>query len=130
MELDELFRESDFISVHVPSNPAIKHLADMRLLSMMKPSAFLVKTSRGLVVDEVALNQTLQKRLIAGAGLDVFETEPLPEESPLRSLDNVILTGHVAWYSEGAIRELKETVAGEVVRVLRAERPLFEVKTA
>ena len=129
VELDELFRKSDFISVHVPSLSATKHLVHMRLLRMMKPSAFLINTSRGAVIDEAALVEALQKRLIAGAGLDVFETEPLPDDSPLRWLDNVILTGHVAWYSEGAIRELKETVANEVLRVLKGEQPLFEVKT-
>jgi len=128
VELDELFRKSDFVSVHVPLTPSTRHLVDRRLLSLMKPSAFLVNTSRGAVIDESALVEALQKRQIAGAGLDVFEVEPLSENSPLRSLDNVILTGHVAWYSEGAIRELKETAARETLRVLKGERPLFEVK--
>jgi len=128
VELTELFENSDFISVHIPSVPATRHLVDMRLLSIMKPSAFLINTSRGAVVDESALIEALQNGRIAGAGLDVFESEPLPEDSPLRSLDNVILTGHVAWYSEGAIEELKETAAREVLRVLKGEPPLFEIK--
>jgi D-3-phosphoglycerate dehydrogenase len=128
VESEELFRESDFISIHTPLAPATKHLVDRRLLSKMKPSAFLVNTSRGAVVDEDALIDALRDKRIAGAGLDVFEVEPLPEDSPLRLLDNVILTHHVAWYSEGAIKELKETAAREVVRVLKGEQPLFEVK--
>jgi D-3-phosphoglycerate dehydrogenase len=128
VELDELFKKGDFVSVHIPSNPATRHFVNMRLFPLMKPSAFFVNTSRGAVVDESALVDALRKKQIAGAGLDVFETEPLPENSPLRSLDNVILTGHIAWYSEGAIKELKETVAREVFRVLRGEQPFFEVK--
>jgi len=127
--LEELFQSSDFLSVHVPLSAATRHLVSRELLRKMKPSAFLVNTSRGAVVDEAALIEALGGGRIAGAGLDVFETEPLPEASPLRSLGNVILTSHIAWYSEGAIRELKETAASEVVRVLRGEEPRFEVKT-
>lgn len=126
--IDQLFRESDFISVHVPSTPATRHLVSKRLLSLMKPTAYLVNTSRGAVVDEPALIEALQEGRIAGAGLDVFESEPLPGDSPLRLLDTVILTGHVAWYSEGAIKELKETAANEALRVLKGEAPLFEVQ--
>ena len=126
--LEELFQKSDFLSVHVPLLPATRHLVSRSLIQLLKPSAFLINTSRGAVVDEAALIEALQARRIAGAGLDVFEAEPLPAASPLRTLDNVILTGHFAWYSEGAIRELKETAAREVVRVLRGEEPRHEVK--
>jgi D-3-phosphoglycerate dehydrogenase len=128
VETEDLFAESDFISIHAPLTPATKHLVNKRLLSKMKTSAFLVNTSRGAVVDEGALIDALREKRIAGVGLDVFEVEPLPEESPLRSFENVILTHHVAWYSEGAIKELKETAAREVVRVLKGERPLYEVR--
>jgi D-3-phosphoglycerate dehydrogenase len=126
--LEELFQKSDFLSVQVPLLPATRHLVSRSLIQLLKPSAFLINTSRGAVVDEAALIEALQARRIAGAGLDVFEAEPLPAASPLRTLDNVILTGHFAWYSEGAIRELKETAAREVVRVLRGEEPRHEVK--
>lgn len=125
---EELFQTCDFISIHVPLTTATRHLVGRELIAAMKPSAFLVNTSRGAVVDEAALIQALQEKRLAGAGLDVFEIEPLPADSPLRSLDNVILTQHIAWYSEGAIRELKETAAKEVLRVLRGEKPLYEVK--
>jgi len=127
VESEELFRESDFISIHVPLTPGTRHLVNKRLLSTMKASAFLVNTSRGAVIDESALIDALREKRIAGAGLDVFETEPLPEDNPLRSFENVILTHHVAWYSEGAIKELKETAAREAVRVLAGEPPLHEV---
>jgi D-3-phosphoglycerate dehydrogenase len=127
LEIEELFKESDFISIHVPLTTGTKHLVDRRLLSKMKRSAFLINTSRGTVIDEEALIEVLREKRIAGAGLDVFEKEPLPEGSPLKFFENVILTHHVAWYSEGAIKELKETAAREVVRVLQGKRPLFEV---
>jgi len=126
--LEDLFRVSDFISIHAPSNPKTRHLVNARLLSLMKPTAYLINTSRGALIDEQALVEVLRERKIAGAGLDVFETEPLPENSPLRECDNVILTHHYAWYSEGAIRELKETAAQEALRVLKGEEPLYEVK--
>jgi D-3-phosphoglycerate dehydrogenase len=126
--LSELFKGSDFISIHVPFTEGTRRLVNAELIAKMKPLAFLVNTSRGPVVDEAALIEALRENRIAGAGLDVFETEPLPADSPLRSLDNVILTSHVAWYSEGAIKELKETAAREALRVLLGEEPFFEVK--
>jgi D-3-phosphoglycerate dehydrogenase len=128
VDLEELFRASDFISVHAPSNPKTLHMVNGHLLSLMKPTAYLINTSRGALIDEHSLIEALQARKIAGAGLDVFETEPLPPYIPLRTLDNVVFTMHFAWYSEGAIRELKETAAMEALRVLRGEEPLHEVK--
>jgi D-3-phosphoglycerate dehydrogenase / 2-oxoglutarate reductase len=127
-KLDDLFRESDFISVHAPNTPATRHLVSAEMIALMKPMAYLINTGRGPVVDEVALIEALQSRKIAGAGFDVFESEPLPAGNPLRLMDNVILTSHYAWYSEGAIRELKETAAMEALRVLRGEEPKYEVK--
>jgi D-3-phosphoglycerate dehydrogenase len=129
VDLPELFQESDYLSLHLPLTESTKHLVSEELISSMKPAAFLINTSRGPVVDEAALIEALKEKRIAGAGLDVFETEPLPEDSPLRSLDNVILTSHYGWYSEGAIRELKETAAREALRVLKGEDPHYEVKT-
>jgi len=128
VDLDELFKSSDYVSIHAPSNPKTRHMINAHLLSLMKPTAYLINTSRGALVDEQALIDILRARKIAGAGLDVYETEPLPRDSPLRSLDNVVLTMHYAWYSEGAIQELKETAAMEALRVLRGEEPLHEVK--
>ena len=125
---EEFFQTCDFISIHVPLTADTRHLVSRELLQLMRPSACLINTSRGAVVDQPALIQALQEKRIAGAGLDVFEIEPLPADSPLRSLDSVILTQHIAWYSEGAIQELKETAAMEAVRVLRGEEPLYEVK--
>jgi len=94
----------------------------------MKPTAYLINTGRGAVVDESALIEALKEGRIAGVGLDVYENEPLPENSPLRGLNTAIITSHYAWYSEGAIRELKETAAREVLRVLKGEPLEYEVK--
>jgi D-3-phosphoglycerate dehydrogenase / 2-oxoglutarate reductase len=126
--LEQLFHESDFISIHAASTPKTRHLVNQHLLALMKPTAYIINTSRGALIDGRALFDVLHERRIAGAGLDVFEVEPLPHDSPLLKLDNVILTHHYAWYSEGAIKELKETAAMEVVRVLRGEPPQHEVK--
>lgn len=128
VEIEQLFHESDFVSIHAAANPKTRHMVNKKLLSLMKPSAYLINTGRGALVDESALIEILLEKRIAGAGLDVFEIEPLPADSPLLKMDNVILTHHYAWYSEGAIRELKETAAMEVLRVLRGEQPLHEVK--
>lgn len=93
--LDDLLKESDFVSVHLPLTPETRHLIGRREIMLMKPSGVLVNTSRGPVVDEVALYEALRDRAIWAAGLDVFESEPLSPDSPLRSLDNVILLPHI-----------------------------------
>jgi D-3-phosphoglycerate dehydrogenase len=87
----------------------------------------LVNTSRGALVDEAALAEALREGRLMGAGLDVFETEPLPATSPLRALPNVILTDHAAWYSEAAILDLQRKAAEEVVRLLTGAAPLHQV---
>lgn len=100
--LDELFARSDFLSVSVPLSEATRGLVGARLLGLMKPSAFLINTSRGPVVDQKALFEVLRERRIAGAGLDVFEVEPTPEGEPIMGLDNVIVAPHsLCWTDEG-----------------------------
>ncbi len=126
-DLRELCRAADYISLHVPLTSQTRHLIDREMLAVMKPTAYLINTSRGPVVDEEALVAALRQGRLAGAGLDVFETEPLPADSPLRRLDNVILTHHSAWYSEGSIVELKETAARQVVQILQGRRPDYEL---
>lgn len=93
---DELLRTSDIVSLHIPASPETRHIINADALKMMKPSALLVNTSRGALVDEAALADALSSGEIAGACLDVFEREPLPPESPLRGFPNVILTPHTA----------------------------------
>src|SRR3954447_19092552 len=100
VSLDELMRQSDIISVHVFLNAQTRGLLDAERLSLMKPDAYLVNTSRGPVIDEPAPIEALQAGRLAGAGLDVFEQEPTAADNPLYNLPNVIITPHVASYSE------------------------------
>jgi D-3-phosphoglycerate dehydrogenase len=94
--LDELLSRADFVSVNCDLNPSSQHLINDRTLGLMKPTAILINTARGPIVDEKALVESLQKGKIGGAALDVFEQEPLPENSPLRDLNNVMLAPHNA----------------------------------
>jgi phosphoglycerate dehydrogenase-like enzyme len=98
--LDQLLAEADIVSLHVFLNAETRHLIDARRLALMKPDAFLINTSRGPVVDEDALVEALRAGKLAGAGLDVFEVEPVPADSPLLGMPNVVLTSHIASYSE------------------------------
>ena len=94
VELDELMRRADFISINCDLNPTSFHLINHDSLALVKPSAVIINTARGLLIDEKALVEALQQGRLAGAGLDVFEVEPLPEGSPLREMDNVMLAPH------------------------------------
>ena len=122
VELDELIRTSDYISLHCPLTPETKHLFSTGVFQKMKRSAYLVNTSRGPVVDEAALAQALDQKLIAGAALDVMEKEP-PGTSPLFGRDNVIVTPHTSFYSEESLVDLQTKAAEEVVRVLSGQAP-------
>ncbi|MCL4542979.1 MAG: C-terminal binding protein [Chloroflexi bacterium] len=121
--LDELLSTSDYVSLHVPLNTTTRHLIGERELRLMKPSAFLINTSRGAVVDQPALTDALASGRLAGAGLDVFEHEPLAPDDPLRQLDSVILTPHAAHWSVEASVECRETAIDHVLAVLRGKRP-------
>ena len=105
VDLDTLLSESDIVTLHVPLTPETEHMIGSRELAMMKPTAILINTARGKVVDEDALIEALKEKKIAGAGLDVFEKEPLPMNSPLLEMDNVLLTPHIAFLSEESLDE-------------------------
>lgn len=109
-QLEELLREADVVSVHVPLLPSTRHLINADRLAIMKPSAYFINTSRGEVIDETALVEVLRKGLIKGAGLDVFEKEPALA-SGLTELNNVVLTPHIASASEEARKRMSELVA-------------------
>jgi len=119
---DQLLAESDFVSVHAPLTAETRHLVGERELRLMKPTAFLINTSRGPIVDEKALVRALAERRIAGAGLDVFENEPQVDPA-LLAMQNVVLTPHLG----SAVRELRESMANVVVdnvlAVLEGRRP-------
>jgi phosphoglycerate dehydrogenase-like enzyme len=124
VELDELFATADAITLHAPLLAATRHMVNEARLRAMKPSAYLVNTARGPLVDEAALTRALQEKWIAGAALDVFEQEPLAEDSPLKQLDNVILTQHVAGVTYESMRAMTAMAVESVARVLRGEPPV------
>lgn len=107
VDQDNLLNSSDVISLHCPLVPETIHLINQETISLMKPGVILVNTARGQLVNEADLNAALASGKIAGAGLDVFEVEPLPADSPLRSFKNVILTSHAASVSEKAVKMLE-----------------------
>lgn len=117
---EELVRVSDYISIHTPLIPATHHLFNADVFSRMKPTAYLINTARGPIVDEAALARALAEKQLAGAALDVMEQEP-PVASPLLNRDNVILTPHTSFYSEESLVDLQTKAAEEVLRVLTGQ---------
>jgi D-3-phosphoglycerate dehydrogenase len=124
VELDVLLAESDFVSVHPPLTPQTRGLIGDAAFGKMKKTAFLVNCARGPVVDTAALVRALDAGAIAGCALDTVDPEPLPDPHPLRGRENVILTPHVAWYSEQAMVGLQAGAPNEVRRVLSGQWPV------
>jgi D-3-phosphoglycerate dehydrogenase / 2-oxoglutarate reductase len=122
VEFDELLKVSDYISIHTPLVPATRHLFNANVFRRMKPTAYLINTARGPIVDEAALADALDQGHLAGAALDVMEQEP-PSGSRLFSRDNVIVTPHTGYYSEESLVDLQTKAADEVVRVLSGQAP-------
>lgn len=123
LPLDDLLRQSDVVSIHMLLNDETRHLIDARWLAQMKPTAWLVNTARGALVDQQALLAALQEGRIGGAALDVMEEEPLRPDSPLVDLDNVILSPHAAGYSEEALPGLARRAAELALQVARGGLP-------
>jgi D-3-phosphoglycerate dehydrogenase len=123
VSLEDLLRQSDVISIHCFLNEATRHLINAERLALMKSTAFLINTARGGIVDTEALCQALQAKRIAGAGLDVFEGEPLRADSPFRAIENVYLSPHVAGSTADARRRSGAMAAENLIRALRGERP-------
>jgi phosphoglycerate dehydrogenase-like enzyme len=123
----ELFRQSDFITIHMRLSPRSNGLVGAAELALMKPTAYIVNTSRGPLIDEAALVEALRARKIAGAGLDVFDVEPLPMDHPFRKLDNTVLTPHLGYVTEDVYRiffgdtveNIRGFLDGKPVRVIR-----------
>ena len=124
VELDRIFSDSDYIALCCPLTPETRHLVDARRIALMKPSAFIVNVARGPVIDQAALVQALRERKIGGAGLDVFETQPLPTGDPLLSFDNTMLTTHVAGLSVESVRRMSIIAAEDTLRILAGEKPV------
>jgi phosphoglycerate dehydrogenase-like enzyme len=123
VDLETLLRESDFVSIQAPHAPETDRLIDRDRLALMKPGAYLINTARGGLVDEAALCEALAAKRIAGAGLDVFEVEPLPADSPLRGLGNVILTPHVAGLNAASLVAATERCVESVLAVWSGRSP-------
>jgi D-3-phosphoglycerate dehydrogenase len=123
LTLDELLRRSDLVTLHTPLTDETRHLMRAETLALMRPGALLVNTCRGGLVDEAALVKALDEQHISGVALDVFETEPLPAASPLRTAANVLLSPHAAWYSRASLAQLPVQAAQQVVDFL-AGRPV------
>lgn len=117
---EELITKSDIISLHLPLNEETRHIINITTINKMKKGAILINTSRGGLIDTTALTAALEQRKIL-AGLDVFETEPLPESHPLWQSEHALLTSHIAWYSERSVPQLQHMAAEEVLRGLRGE---------
>jgi phosphoglycerate dehydrogenase-like enzyme len=123
--LEELLRTSDIVSLHVPLSTATKHMIGTPQLAMMKPTAYLINTCRGPVVDEPALTRALADGTIAGAGLDVFDQEPPPPDNPLFALANVVLTAHFAGPTWDNQYTRFRNAFDNCQRVVRGDRPLW-----
>jgi len=127
--LEDLASRADFVSVHAPLMAETRGLIGEAVLRAMKPTAYLINTSRGPLVSEAALLRALREGWIAGAALDVLETEPPAAIDALRAQDMLIVTPHVAFYSEESVAELQRKAAENVIRVLSGEAPRYPVNT-
>jgi D-3-phosphoglycerate dehydrogenase / 2-oxoglutarate reductase len=115
VEREDLFRTADYITVHTPLTDETRHLVNSASLGWMKPTAYLVNTSRGPMVDAEALANALKNKRIAGAAIDVYDVEPPPLSHPLFGLDNVILSPHTAWASEEASWEIRQSILDDII---------------
>lgn len=127
VSFDELLRESDFLSLHLPLIPATRHLMSAAAFAGMKPSAVLVNTSRGGLVCEADLIEALRAGRIAGAALDVFEEEPTPADNPLRAMPNVVLTPHAAGVDTQSLLDMARSAAEAIAALRRGEWPAEKV---
>lgn len=127
VEWEEALKSADYISVHIPLNDKTRGIINASAFKMMKPTAIIVNTSRGPIIDEKALIEALTKGQINSAGLDVHTKEPLDKDSPFMKIENCVLTDHVGWYSEEAMSELKRKVAENVKDVLISGKPKYPV---
>ena len=127
VSMETVLKESDVVTVHCPSIPATYHLINKDTIALMKDGAYLVNTSSGAVMDEGAVTEALKSGKLTAAAMDVYEKEPLPEDSPLRDLDNVILTPHAAAQTDDAYYTCGMICAQSIVNVLNGGDPLYPV---
>jgi len=130
VDKETMFREADFVTVHTPLTKETRHIVNADTLALMKPSAYLVNTARGPMVDAAALAEALKNGVIAGAGIDVYEREPPAPDHPLFGAPNIILTPHLAWYSEDAAWRIRELILLEIDRFIAGKPPRYVAKPA
>ncbi len=123
VDRETLLRESDYLSLHAPLSEANRRFLDAAAFALMKPTAFVINTARGGLIDEEALLHAVQSGQIAGAALDVLTVEPPAPDHPLLHEPRVLITPHTGWYSEDANHDVRVRAAEEVVRVLSGDRP-------
>lgn len=124
VDLDTICAQADIISLHAPLTPATRHILDAERIALMKPTSIVVNVSRGGLVDEQALAQALNEGRLFGAGIDVFEQEPVRETNPLLAAPNTVLSDHAAWYSERSVQILQRKAAEEIARALQGIPPI------
>lgn len=127
VSLEEVMASSDVVSIHAPLLESTYHLIDQTMLSFMKPNAILINAGRGSIIDENSLIEALQNGQIKGAALDVLEEEPIRENHPFLAMEQVILTPHVAFYSEEAMQELQKKTTDNVIDMLKHKTPRYAV---
>ena len=127
VDLDTLFSKSDYISLHTPLTETSRHIINAAALERMKPSAYLINTARGELIDDAALLNAVRSSSIAGAALDVLSVEPPPADSPLLQEESILITPHGAWYSEASKLDVRRKAIEDVVRVLTGRKPLSPV---
>jgi D-3-phosphoglycerate dehydrogenase / 2-oxoglutarate reductase len=130
MTLEELLRGADVVSIHAPLTEETVHMIGAAELALMKPTAILVNTSRGPLIDLDALREALDEGRLRGAGLDVLETEPPPSDDPLLHRDDVVITPHAAFYSEESVKELQRKAVEQVIEALAGRIPPYAVNAA
>ena len=126
VEMEDLLRRSDYVTLHVPATPETRHLINAERIAVMKPTAILINAARGIVVDTTALYNALKAGQLFGAGIDVFEEEPAPADHPLFQLSNVVVTPHMAGHSDEAAVAMS-MVAKDIIRVIQGEPPKYPV---
>ena len=124
LPLDDLLRCADYVVLSCPLTPETQGLLDARRVALLKPNAFIVNVSRGAVIDEPALIEALRARRIGGAALDVYATHPLPRDSELLTLDNTILSTHLAGISAQSMQAMSRIACEEILRILAGDKPL------
>ncbi len=127
VDFDTAIREGDYFSIHMPLNDETRHLFNETVFRAMKPTAMIINTSRGPVIDESALHRALSEGWIDSAGLDVFEAEPVTRDNPLLQLENLTASGHTGFYTEESLKELKTKAAENVKAVLTDGKPNYPV---